>query len=380
MPSVDTRLPSGYGVTRYAIWRIWHWACYVKWHNIPYSSRRDTHTAHMISINNGRAELAYAGATPWHGLGTMVEGLQTAADMLRHAGLLWTVSTRPLFSERVEGGAPDLALTGYRAVIRDDNHVPLGVVSKGYTPIQNTAAGDVVDALVTEGGAVVEVAGALDQGHRCWMLARVPGSFDVVPGDEVRPYVVLAWGHDGKHGLAAKRTATRVVCNNTLGAALGAKWSKTADVFVKHSASASIRLDEARTALGLIRKGAAETADAYRALAATRVTDAQVGGYFVNVFGAAPERDLPGYDERLARWNATQERLVSLYQGGQGSQIPGVRGSAWGAYNAVTEYVDHVYPVLQSGKVSAERQQSAAFGTYATTKADALALALDLVA
>ncbi len=336
--------------------------------------------AHMISINNGRAELAYTGATPWHGLGTRVEGLQTAAAMLAHAGLTWTVSTRPLYSERVEGGAPDLALVNYRAVVRDDTAVPLGVVSNGYHPIQNSQAGDVVDALVTEGGALVEVAGALDQGHRCWMLARVGDAFSVVPGDEVRPYVLAAWGHDGRHGLAVKRTAVRVVCNNTLGAALGPKWSKTADVFVKHSASASIRLDEARTALRLIRRGAEETADAYRALAATRVTDAQVADYFVGLIGAAPERNVPGYDERLARWNATQERLVALYQGGKGAQIPGVRGTAWGCYNAVTEYVDHVYPVLASGRVSPDRQESAAFGSYATLKADALAAALDLVA
>lgn len=340
--------------------------------------------AHRISINNGRAEMAYTGEAPWHGLGTRVDALQSAQEMLKHAGLLWTVSTRPLAFQQHEGGTFSQDAHGFRVVARDDNHAALGVVSKGYQPIQNTQAGDVVDALVTEGGAHVEVAGALDEGHRCWMLAQIPGTFEVVKGDEVRPYILCAWGHDGKHGLAVKRTSIRVVCNNTLTAAIGDKWSRTSDVFIKHSSTAAIRIEEAREALKLVRVGVEKTVEAYRHLAGIKLRDAQVADYFSDVFprpvsvpstgtGYTPEQEA-----KLERWTAVQERIAALYQGGAGVEIPGVRGTAWGAYNAVTEYIDHVYPVLQSGKVSADRQESAAFGSYATTKGEALTLALAL--
>src|SRR5437879_10768470 len=238
--------------------------------------------AHRISVNNGKAEIAYAGETPWHGLGTRVDGLQTAADMIKRAGLEWTVELRSIyFDARVDGVRP---VPGFQAVVRTDHRVTLGIVTNQYQPIQNTQAAEMMDALATEGDAHVEVAGALGAGERCWMLAHIPADFEVVAGDEVKPYVLIAWGHDGKHGLAAKLTPIRVVCNNTLTAALGGKWSKTADVYVRHNRNAGIRIEEAQRALGLIRKKVDRTKEAYTALATTPLDPAGATGYFGRVF------------------------------------------------------------------------------------------------
>ena len=101
--------------------------------------------------------------------------------------------------------------------------------------------------------------------------------------------------------------------------------------------------------------------------------------YFTRVF-PEPERPASGhddkYDEKLARWTAHQEQLLELYAVGQGSDLPGVRGTAWGAYNVVTEWVDHHYPLLESGKVSGTRTTSVLFGRYAELKRRALTEAL----
>ncbi|MCI0561715.1 MAG: DUF932 domain-containing protein, partial [Nitrososphaera sp.] len=141
--------------------------------------------AHEISFNNGRAEMAYTGEIPWHGLGTKVDGLQTAQEMLGHAGLLWTVSKQPMYLPSGE------VVPEHIALMRDDNAKVLGVASQKYVPIQNAQAGEIVDAIMAEGSAVVEVAGALGNGERCWMLARIPGDFEVTPGDKVKPYFLL---------------------------------------------------------------------------------------------------------------------------------------------------------------------------------------------
>lgn len=334
--------------------------------------------AHKISYNNGRAEMAYTGEEPWHGLGTRVDGLSTPKEMIQHAGLDWTVSTTPIFvtDAREIGGHRTVA--GYSAIQRDDKQITLGVASDRYTPIQNTQAAEVMDALITEGAAQVEVCGALDEGHRCWMLSHLPETFEVVKGDAVKPYVLLAWGHDGKHGLAAKLTPIRVVCNNTLTMALGDKWSRSADVYVRHTPNAKVQLEAAQTALGLVRKQAEKTAAAYQLLAATPVTGIQAGTYFSEVMPNPARAESEQYEATLARWQATQDRLLGLFESGHGTEIPGVRGTAWGAYNAVTEWTDHVYPVLQSGQVSASRQQSVLFGGYSDVKARALASALAL--
>jgi phage/plasmid-like protein (TIGR03299 family) len=340
--------------------------------------------AHRLSIQNGSAEMAYTGDTPWHGLGTKVDGLQTAQEMLRRAGLLWTVSTRPLVTFGF-AGTQQIGVDAFRAIARDDNDTVLGVASERYHVIQNTQAGDMMDALVTEGGAHVEVAGALDDGQRCWMLAHIPADFEVVSGDLVKPYMLLAWGHDGKHGLAGKLTTVRVVCNNTLTAAgfgaRGQRWKDAADVYVRHSANATVRIDEAQRALGLVRKQVEATADAYRALAQT-IPDVQARAYFASIF-QAPDAPATGgaeeHDEKLARWTEHQAKLLALYEGGAGHDIAGVRGTAWAAYNSVTEFTDHVYPVLRSGEVSRRRQESVLFGAYGEVKARALREALALV-
>jgi hypothetical protein len=82
--------------------------------------------AHRISQASGRAEIAYAGETPWHGLGVKVDGLQTAGDMLRHAGLLWTVSKADI--QTTDGAGID----GYKAIRRDDTMTVLGIVTERY--------------------------------------------------------------------------------------------------------------------------------------------------------------------------------------------------------------------------------------------------------
>ena len=192
----------------------------------------------------------------------------------------------------------------------------------------------------------------------------------------MRPYFLLAWGHDGKHGLAGKLTPIRVVCNNTLTAAGfgGGRWKDAADFYVKHSRNAKVNISEAQRALGIVRQQIETTADAFRAIAAVAMPDARP--YFETVFPApvAPDAPAPrdGYDEALTRWNAHQATMLQLFETGRGQDVPGVRGTAWAGYNAVTEYVDHVYPVLQSGAVSQIRQQSVLFGTYAATKSRAL--------
>ena len=48
-------------------------------------------------------------------------------------------------------------------------------------------------------------------------------------------------------------------------------------------------------------------------------------------------------DEILTKQKETKDRIydsvVSLFEGGRGNDAPGVRGTAWAAYNAVTEYL-----------------------------------------
>lgn len=319
--------------------------------------------AHRLSSNSGKAEFAYVGETPWHGLGEQVSEHMTPADAVARV-LPWTVSTRPIAYPTIEGGAFDRDGGAVRVIARDDSHTMLGVATKTYQPIQNAQAGDVADALIAEGAKCVETIGALDDGARCFMLLTLDKSgFEVKAGDTVLPYFLLRWGHDGQTTLAGKLTAIRVVCHNTLTAA-----GKAYSFDVRHTASAKLRIDDAREAMGLARKAYVVARDEYRTLAARSITRGQAVEYFGTVFPIPNVIDVSEEgDERLARWNAVQTRLLDMFQGaGKGADMAGT--TAWGAYNAVTEYLDHVYPATVAGKVSATRQQSVLFGSYATVR------------
>lgn len=342
--------------------------------------------AHNLSTASGKVEMAYAGDTPWHGLGTAVDGLQTVEAMQQAAGQDWLVETRPL---RFESGESLPVAKGFKAIVRTDTETLLGVATDRYAPFQNHQAGALMDALVTEGQAQVEVAGVLGHGAICWIQSHIPADFEVVKGDLVQPYFLEVWGHDGKHGIAGKLTSTRVVCKNTLKMAgfgvRGIKWKEAADIYLRHSKNISVQIEAAQKALGIIRKQVAETAEAYKLLARTPVSDAQAADFFAGLFPApespavdADEDTQKVYQRSLERYIERQERLAGLFQAGVGSDIPGVRGTAWAAYNAVTEWTDHVYPILDSGKVSTTRQQSVAFGQYSDVKSRALLQALAL--
>lgn len=216
----------------------------------------------------------------------------------------------------------------------------------------------------------------------CWALSKLPGDFEVVPGDTVRPYFLLAWGHDGKHGVAGVMTPVRVVCNNTLTAALGKKWSRSAQIYFRHFGNLKIRIAEAHKALGIVKSQVETTKAAYQALATTKLSNDYHTAYFTGLFPTPVESNdetAEAFDRRLETWQDLQANLIGLYRRGAGNDTAGVSGTAWAAYNAVTEYLDHGYPILKSGEVSQVRQQSVLFGQKAAVKAQALKSALALV-
>jgi hypothetical protein len=64
-----------------------------------------------------------------------------------------------------------------------------------------------------------ETAGSLWGGRRVWCLARLP-EFIALGGDLSATYIYVANSHDGSMAVTAAATPIRIVCANTLGAAL----------------------------------------------------------------------------------------------------------------------------------------------------------------
>jgi hypothetical protein len=154
--------------------------------------------------------MAWAGrVAPWHGLGQAIGEARNSEEMLKLAGLDWTVSARPLFIESNgvnKTGLVTLAdagklydkqeINGYVAIVRDKDGQVYGVTSPAYTPIQNGDIFALGDALIKHETAKYETAGALNHGATVWASIRLG---DLKIFDDVNEHrVTIFGGHDGK--------------------------------------------------------------------------------------------------------------------------------------------------------------------------------------
>lgn len=150
----------------------------------------------------------YTRQKPWHGLGTMVTEAPDSKSALELAGLNWTVIQKPI---KTQDGLP---IPGFKANMRNTDNQVFGVVTDRYKVVQNQDAFAFTDKLLGE-GVTYETAGSLREGHRTWLLAKLPQRY-IISGDEMTPYLVFMNSHDGTGAIKAAMTPIRVVCMNTL--------------------------------------------------------------------------------------------------------------------------------------------------------------------
>ena len=277
--------------------------------------------------------MMYAGSVPWHGLGTYVgEQNVDSQTALKESGLDWSVTKSQIYATDGMGGR--FPIKSHVAIRRDTDDAILGVVGAKYSPLQNLEAFAFMDTLVDDGSMRYHTAGSLRGGQRVWLLGQI-GSHEVVKGDKVDQFVMLYNAHDGSSSLRVLWTDVRVVCANTARMALGS--AKASDgVAIRHTRNMQVKVGEAQRVLGLAKAASDRSAAFYSRLSELKMNSAEWLKFIDSLIPDKEEGD--GFNTR--RENIKGE-LTALFEGGIGSDIEGVRGTAWGAYNAVTEFTNH---------------------------------------
>jgi phage/plasmid-like protein (TIGR03299 family) len=270
--------------------------------------------------------------TPWHGIGTPINGLFSAEEAVSKGGLDWLVEQHDMVT--VSGKPiPDKV-----AQIRSTDGAYLGCVGKGsFSTVQNRDAFGLANAIVAEepDRALYDTAGSLKGGRVVFMSMDLTAVAPInVLNDNFRTFLLIANGHDGLMALHAAITPVRSVCVNTVNMAIA---GASARIAIRHTGSIESKLAAARSALGLSIDYAKRFEEVAAAAAAVNVTDAEAQAILQRVFRMDPDTLARGegavYDHHAS--NGAFER----YQTSE--DLAAFRGTGWGLVNAVAEYVDH---------------------------------------
>jgi phage/plasmid-like protein (TIGR03299 family) len=240
----------------------------------------------------------------------------------------------------------------------------LGIVSDGYRTHQPREVLETFEAWVQAGGCTLETAGVLLEGAVYFALARI-GADVAIDGeggaDKVAPYIYLSTSCNGTRATTTLLTAIRVVCKNTDSAAMNAAYGQSRD---SQSHRAEFNPAQAREYIEGAHSAFGAYIDAARKLADVRVNAGRAALLTAQLIGAA---DIESAAEKRAF-----KSIMDLFNGaGAGSKLATADGTAWGWYNACTDYTDH------SVRATSEeaRHMSAQSGAGAKFKARAFELA-----
>lgn len=241
-------------------------------------------------------------------------------------------------------------------------------MGKDYHIVQNREAFAFFDAIVGGGdGILYETAGALGDGERIFITAKLPGYIRVGSGDDItEKYIFLTTAHDGSGSITAAFTPIRVVCQNTLNAALKGMANV---VRIKHTAGAKQRLEDAHKVLGLADSLSLQLEGIFNNWASVKVSDTEVRKLIE--LALCPNKETfdllkkGAQDELSTVFKNTANDAFSYAMMSDTQLMDTTKGTLFGAYNAVTGY----YQNVRSYKDGEDKLKSLVMGGTAQGKA-----------
>lgn len=288
-----------------------------------------------------------------------VEECKSSKEVMEKAGLNWTVEKTEVFAslpvETELGQSTELVkVPNAFANYRTDCNIPLGLVKEKYTPVQNIEAFSFFDDAIGKDKAIFQTAGFFGNGERIFVSAKLPQNI-LVNGDPVENYLVFTNSHDGSTGVKVLFTPIRVICENTLNAAIR---NATNFVSFRHTKSVHDNIQIAKEILGICEKKIGFLQEQFGEMNKIKMKDAQAEEAFAKVVLTEAEIaniKLMGYTVNQIvnrQWQAISNSGISTqkvnilsgmndyYHTGVGQKE--IEGTAWGVYNAVTGYYSNM--------------------------------------
>lgn len=297
--------------------------------------------------------------TRWSAIAGKDVEATTSEQAIQLSGLNWDVLQSPVFYKTPTAMVEN---PHNRVNFRSDTHDILGIVSDSYKILQNRDAFRFLDSLIGVAEAMYVNVGSFRNGARVYIQAKLPGfiRFDDGGLDVGEKFLTFITSHDGSLPISALFTPIRVICQNTLLMALRDNVRKST---VRHTLNLAMGLQNARETLGILNNQFTLLEDVSRKLTHVSFAEKDIP-QLLTKSGLIPAEADPS-----SRAKNIMEEVLLRFKHGAGSELASAKGTAWGAYNAVVEYVDHY-----RGTNPLKRAESSVLGSGANIKEKALEL------
>lgn len=305
--------------------------------------------AHNINFNKGKYSFFSVREKAWHGLGQVVQEAPTSAEAMKLAGLDFIVEKRPILINTPNGPkeVPDFFST-----VRTDNDHPFGIVGSRYEVLQNSEVFEWFDTVVGNGQALFETAGALGDGATIFVTVKLPEQMDV-KGDAIEQYLFLTTNHAGHGVVQAAFTPIRIVCNNTLNAALRDCNNR---IRIMHTNTMKDRLNQAAKVMATGKKFMTKIQEVFVAMANKPIVDQQLKDLILATFANQNHLEIlakdggpktQGEQASITRLEAIVSDAYAYAMTSDTQQTVSTRGTVFGAYNTITGYLQNVKEIKE---------------------------------
>jgi len=295
----------------------------------------------------------------------------SAQDAAQQAGLDWHVSLAELEAVSVsDDGVSRLPVPDRFATVRtnkDGTESALGVIGTRYKVFQNGEMFSALDSLVDSGEARYANAGELRGGAQVWMLLELPREVKI-KGDPHAAYLLARTSHDGSCSLGVTPVVNRLFCSNQISGI----FRKDCKYSLHHTTNSRLNVEQMRNMLNVIYTGIETYETIADKLLNESVNDWQVEGFFRRMWTLPSTIEQTPYNKLTTGERRTYNRVMDSRQTAfniykHGSTQENIRGTKFGAFQAIVEYLD-----WNSHKSEVTRAERVISGKYDKLKSKAL--------
>lgn len=224
-----------------------------------------------------------------------------------------------------------IIIPDYKALVRDDNNVPLSVVSSSYHPFQNSQLMELLGKVSHQTGVNIHKTGYFGDGQRVYIQLKTE---DMKMGaDKVEGFITGINSFDGSTTLAFGNSTITISCQNTFFAALKELKNK-----VRHTKNMMIKVDEVCVSLEQALDAEKRMFERIKRMSEVRMSDKVKDLVIKALFDVDSTLDLKRDYDQLS--TVTQNKLAR-FAVDLNTEVAQKGDNLWGLFSGVTRYTTH---------------------------------------